>query len=155
MLGLRRFIAGCVLAATAPQSLAALICPEPDALATFRTVAASEAIHVVIHGTLSATGAPAERGDEIRFPMRVEGLRLTRQGFTRNATENFVWVASCAGALSCPVAAPEGRALVFLRRSGGGDLLLEPGPCGETVHFGVDPAVLRAIAACHAGGRCD
>ncbi|MBF9058696.1 hypothetical protein HKCCSP123_05820 [Rhodobacterales bacterium HKCCSP123] len=142
------------LAILSASPAAAFICPDPDPVRDFQAIAASPHGFVVVWGDLSATGAGQESGTVLQMPMRVQGRQLGRAGFTTPVTLDFTLRHDCGTALSCPVAAAEGEALVFLRREGEG-LVLEPGLCSERAHFGIDRATLDAVAACHGRGDCD
>ena len=130
------------------------ICPDPDPVHDFQTVAASPHSYVVVFGDTTATAAGWEVGNTAYFPMRIEGRQLGRNGFATRVTLEFTVIHDCGTALSCPVTAGEGEALVFLRRDGD-VLLLEPGLCSEHAHYGMTRAMLDAVAACHTQGACD
>lgn len=131
---------------------AAQICPELDPVRDFAAIASAPESYVVVFGTLSVTGEQRETGRFAVAPARVVGRQLGRNGFARRVSVEFELRFECT-ALSCPILGTGGEALVFLRREAAG-LVLESGYCSRNEHYGVDPATLEAVAACHTRGAC-
>lgn len=144
-----------LFAAFCPLPAFALSCASWTLADAFDAAQSSEATYVVVEGDLSFDPAGVPKTDwenpiaapqSTEIAARLQGLSLTRNGFSAPFDAALTFKIACAGPWCANVR--QGPSLAFLVREGG-RFTLTQGPCGGMLFSAPSSADIRAIEQKH------